>query len=302
MSVPPEIRRLPCRIERLFDEADILPKFSYYNPSSAYPYIYVRATEKVEELKVEMNHMFLYSYKTDRMNMVHIPPGTLQPTLHYYQGIEDTRLFFYQKRLWFLSTSTHVTSAMKSEMLLGYFDEEVTRIVWSHPIDFGTRPIKNVCPFLDGDGDRLCAIDLYTLTIYQIVAQETPALSVVCRLQPCRGLRRGMLRGSTNPIHLHGGLWGCVAHEHIPKAGQGAHAYMSYWVEFDLLRGVVTFVSTPFFVSCLGIEFVSGMEYFREREEIELYLGERDREPLVAYSTLSDLRVGGLGASGASGP
>lgn len=280
-------------MERLFHEKNILPKFSYFNPSSAYPYIYVRATERVEN--VEMNHMFLYYYKTDRMKMIHIPLHTLQPTLHYYQGIEDTRLFFYQGRLWFLSTSTHVTEALKSEMLLGYFDEEVSSILCSQHLDFQIRPIKNVCPFVNGD--RLYMIDLYMLAIYEVDVNVSPWVPrVVNTLTPCRGLSKKMLRGSTSPIHLHGSLWGCVAHDHIPQASQGVHAYLSYWMEFDLARGAVTFLSAPFFVSCLGIEFLSGIEYDPLHDKVELYLGVRDKDPVVAYTTLHDLRVGGLGS------
>lgn len=295
-----EIRRLPSVIRRLFDEKNPnIPRFSYFNPSSAFPYIYVRATEKIETpLSADVNHMLVYSYETDRMSMISIPKGLLKPTCNYYQGIEDTRLVMFNGRLWFVSTSTHVARSMRSEMIIGYFDAGARAIEHANHVDFGTRPIKNICPFVcDG---CLYTIDMYTLTIYSIVEEKHEDGSTTCAarrlkaLRPCSGVKEHTLRGSTNPVHLHGNLWGCVAHTHIPRVPSGACGYISYWVEFDMARGAVTFCSTPFIVSCLGIEFISGIEYYPATGNgiVELYFGVEDKDPMVAATTLHDLRVG----------
>lgn len=290
------IRRLPCRMERLFREASILPKFSYFNPSSAYPYVYVRAMEKMEDTTtsnlLQISHMFLYSYLTDRMIMMDIPSGVLRPSYNFYQGIEDTRILMHKNRLWFVSTSTHVSASMRSEMMIGFFNQDVSAIEFVQHLDFGVRPLKNICPFVHKG--MLLLIDAYTLTIYAPEVNEagmhTPR--VWKRLELCNGLSKHTMRGSTSPVLLHGNLYGCVVHEHIPKTSGGALAYVSYWMEFDVERGMVTFVSSPFFVSCLGIEFISGIEYKPESGVVELYLGFQDKVPIVAYTTLHDLRAG----------
>ncbi len=293
------IRKLPSRIELLFDESNTIPKFTYFNPSSSYPYIYVRATEAVENMEgfglVNINHVFIYSYITNKMTMIDIPFGSLKLSYNVHQGIEDTRLFMYKGRLWFISSSTHASSSMLSEMLIGYYDDSISSIEFIQHLDFGIRPLKNMCPFVCKD--RIYTIDFYSLKVYEIVLEETEhgdTFVPVCRgtLAPYGGVNKHMLRGSTSPIHLHGNLWGCVVHEHVSKLPKGAFAYVSYWLEFDMERSTITFLSDPFYVSILGIEFISGIEYFRDRDVIELYLGVKDKKPIVAHTTLHDLRTG----------
>jgi len=290
--IPSHIRRLPCQTQRLFRENSSIPDFSYFNPSSAYPYVYVRATEKLETTLAQVSHMFLYSYKTDSMIMVDIPDGILYPSCNYYQGIEDTRILMYHGRLWFVSTSTHVSSTMRSEMMIGYFSQDTKNIEFCQHLDLGMRPVKNICPFQHHNS--LFLLDTYTLTMYRVIEEKSKTLivEVICTLEPCHGMLCCRVRGSTSPIHLHGNLYGCIVHEHIPKASGGAFAYISYWMEFDMERQAVTFFSAPFFITCLGIEFISGIEYNPEKDTVELYLGFKDKVPIVAYTTLHDLRVG----------
>lgn len=260
--------------------------------------MYVRATEKLHGTEnnslVQVSHMFLYSYKTDSMLMVDVPQNALHPSYNYYQGIEDTRILLYNDRLWFVSTSTHVSSTMRSEMMIGYFSQDTKHIEFCQHLDLGVRPVKNICPF-EYQGSLLL-IDTYTLVLYRVTGatqdQRTLVAERLCILEPCHGMLRHTLRGSTSPIHLHGDLYGCVVHEHIPKASGGAFAYVSYWMEFDMGRRSVTFLSAPFFVTCLGIEFISGIEYNPGQGTVELYLGFKDTVPIVASTTLYDLRVG----------
>jgi hypothetical protein len=63
-------------------------------------------------------------------------------------------------------------------------------------------------------------------------------------------------------------------------------------MEFDIERGVITSFSSPFIVAQWGVEFVSGIEYYRDRDEIELYLGAQDQVALVAKTKLYQLRCG----------
>jgi hypothetical protein len=223
--------------------------------------------------------------------MIDIPIGTLKLSYNVHQGIEDTRLFIYQDRLWFIASSTHASVSMMSEILIGYYDDNISSIKFIQHLDFGIRPLKNMCPFVSKD--CIYTIDFYTLKLYEIVLKDSKYVPIYRKtFAPCNGVKKHMLRGSTSPIHLHGNSWGCVVHEHISKLPKGAFAYVSYWLEFDLERGTITFLSAPFFVSNLGIEFISGIEYYKDRDEIELYLGVKDKKPIVAYTTLHDLRAG----------
>lgn len=292
----PRIRKLPCDIERLIGENAPLPKYTYFNPSSSYPYIYVRATEKTKT--TEFNHMFIYNRKDKTMKKIIVPQDALKPSCGLYQGIEDSRLITYQGRIWFISTSTHITESMHSEMLIGRFDQSVSEIEFTQFLDFGMKPLKNMCPFVYQN--KLCVIDTYELKIYEIVCEKTDDGKdfykpvVLKTLRPCKGLPPNTMRGSTSPIHLHGNLWGCIVHEHIRQAREKmiSLAYISYWMEFDIEREMVTSFSAPFIVAQWGVEFISGIEYYREKDEIELFLGAQDQVALIAKTNLHQLRTG----------
>jgi hypothetical protein len=66
---------------------------------------------------------------------------------------------------------------------------------------------------------------------------------------------------------------------------------LHHWLEIDVVRGVVTFVSSPFWVAHWGIEFVSGIER-RPDGAIRIYLGVKDQDAMICETTLYDLRVG----------
>jgi hypothetical protein len=236
------------------------------------------------------------------MKKIAVPTNTLTPSCGLYQGIEDSRLVQYKDRLWFVSTSTHITESMHSEMLIGRFDPTVSEIEFTQFLDFGMKPLKNMCPFVYND--KLCVIDTYDLKIYEIVCDSIEDENgnkkdfykpvVIKTLRPCNGLLPHTMRGSTSPIHLHGNIWGCIVHEHIRQAREKmiSLAYVSYWMEFDIEREMVTSFSTPFIVAQWGVEFVSGIEYYPEKDEIELFLGVQDQIALVAKTKLYQLRSG----------
>ena len=41
-------------------------------------------------------------------------------------------------------------------------------------------------------------------------------------------------------------------------------AYMHYWIEIDMNLGQVTYISSPFWVTTFGIEFISGINKEKE--------------------------------------
>lgn len=293
----PRIRKLPCGISNLLGDNPQLPKLTYFNPSSCHPYIYIRSIERVGNA-CEMNHLSIFNRLTKTMRVIKVSLDHLHPTCGFYRGIEDARIFHYQDRLWFIATSTHIAGSYHSQMLLGRFNHAVSDVEFVQFLDFGTKPMKNVCPFIH-DG-KLLAIDTFMLRVYEIVCEkdehdaETYRAVLYKELAPCANLAKGMMRGSTCPIHLHGNLWGCVVHEHIRQARERVMslAYISYWIEFDIERGAVTLLSSPFVVAQWGIEFVSGIEYYKDKDEVELFLGINDKVAVMAKTNLHDLRVG----------
>jgi len=71
----------------------------------------------------------------------------LLPTIGFYRGIEDARIFNYKDRLWFIATSTHITESLHSQMMIGRFDTTVSEIEFVQFLDFGSKPMKKYLPF-----------------------------------------------------------------------------------------------------------------------------------------------------------
>lgn len=294
-----DVRKLTGTLQRLFDNNEPDKELKYFNPSSAFPYLYIRATkrEEISGIATETNYMYIYNYYTDVIKKIEVPYNNFSVTLAFYQGIEDARLILYKNRVWFIASSTHISDSLQSEMIIGYFNQEVSDIEYIQHLDLGFRPVKNICPFVYQN--KLCVIDAYTLQIYEIMyvsdTDQTdgglykPIPFKV--LKPCHNIQKYTMRGSTSPIHLHGNLWGCVVHEHIMTAGKPeALSYINYWIEFDMECGIITFFSTPFYISCWGTEFISGIEYYRNEDKIEIYFGIEDKIALVIYTNLYNLR------------
>jgi len=292
--MPLHVRRLPGRAHKFIDDKALLEKSTVcYNPSRAGPYTYVRAT--VHSKIDEVNHVILFDGEelVFNKNM----GRRLQPTLNLFQGIEDLRLAMHGERLWFTATCTHASESMNNEMLLGVFTEDVRDIEHMEVIDVGPLPAKNVCPFVKDDALHL--LDLYRSKIYRVDDSEDPDRGSRWKLTPVQELRwhagePGVYRGSTSPIHLHGSIWGCVGHDIIfndSRLLKTRLAYLHHWIEFDIERGVVTFVSGPFWIRHWGVEYVSGIH--KEGDSgIKLYLGVMDRMALIFNTTLADLRCG----------
>lgn len=293
----PRIRKLPCELSNLLGNNPQLPKYTYFNPSSATPYIYVRTIEKIGTA-CEINHLSIYNRKTGTLRCIKTPPERLLPTCGFYRGIEDARIFHYRARLWFIATSTHVAGSYHSNMMIGRFNDDVSDIDFIQPLDYGMKPMKNTCPFVYED--KILTLDTLQMCIHEIVCEKQEDGTEVYKpilykkLTGCTNLDKYSMRGSTCPIHLHGNLWGCIVHEHIRQAREKmmSLAYISYWIEFDIERAMVTFLSAPFVVAQWGIEFVSGIEYNRDKDEVELLLGVSDQVAVVAKTKLHDLRVG----------
>lgn len=290
--MPLYIRHLPGSSMRLIEKA-AAKNLVCFNPSKAGRYVYIRATEHTSIY--EVNHILIYDETTKKLKQVpYDAAGLLVPTVNLFKGLEDLRLCMWNDRLWFTATTTHASQHMTNEMILGRFTPDVDAVEFMQIIDVGMRPVKNICPFvLDGS---LHLLDLYKSRIYKCMNEgiddEYWSLESVQTLKWHAG-ESGFYRGSTSPMHLHGSTWGCVAHDIIFNDNTKLVTRLSYlhhWIEFDMARGAVTFVSSPFWVAHWGVEYVSGISI--DNQKVKLYVGLMDKDAIMCETTLSDLRCG----------
>lgn len=293
------VRQLPGTKGYLIDpDLPTPPTISHYNPSATDDIICIRLTE--HSAKEDLSDMLICNTKTKSTIKVKSPYQLLQKTYNTYKGLEDVRIVKFRDRLWFTASCTHASSSMLNELVVGYFNTSNTQIEKVQRLYIGPPPVKNICPFVASD--RLMLLDVYQQKVFEVCYQpDTKEISIAYERTLANNVPHdyGKLRGSSNPVHLHGNTWGCVVHSII--FNNGVHkmnqlAYMHHWLEFDLHRSTVTYLSTPFWCMHWGVEFVSGCVIEKEEDSVEpaihLYLGVRDKMPAKVKTTLHDLRIG----------
>lgn len=291
--MPLYIRKLPASVSKLI-ETDAFPAHvAVFNPSRAGKHLYIRVTQHTN--LAESNHALMHDIETRQTHEIECPYDKLSPHVNMFNGIEDFRIALHDGKVWFAGTTTHASDYMNNELIVGHFNPSVTAIETLHRVDIGSRPVKNVCPFVWNG--KLVFLDVYKACIREMVHAEdasyhAPPLKPLQWTQP-EWAAIG-LRGSTSPVHLHGNLWGFVAHDIIFNDNSKLVtrlSYIHYWVEFDIERGYITSVSSPFFVAHWGIEYISGIHQQTDGK-IVLYIGIGDKQCLQCTTTLNDLRVG----------
>jgi hypothetical protein len=303
MPKPLFLRHLPGQGGKLLDENQLPKDHVVFNPSIAYPIIYMRGVKQTQF--GEENYIILYDIEKKTSQTINGLENILQKNINRYKGLEDLRICNYKNKLWFTATSTHAGPSMNSEVAVGYFNSQHTRIEKILYIPLGKPPIKNICPFVYNS--KLCLFDIFKKTIYEVIDKNqsnssNPILSenskdfttqIMHTITCGSGLDIDNFRGSTSPIHLHGNLYGCIVHDIIfnDSTQQVTQlAYMHHWIEFDANIGQITFVSSPFWATTFGIEFISGMHI--EGDNVELYIGVQDKSTVKYITTLSFLRSG----------
>jgi len=301
--MPLYVRRLPAQNTAIVDPKSLPANQSLYNPSRAGNDLYIRAT--IYTRTNELNHALFYNVETKVTKEVKSPYHLLKKTVNLFQGIEDLRICRYNERVWFSATATHASDDMTNVLIIGYMNEYVSEVEFLQVVDIGSLPVKNVCPFVWKD--KLHLLDVFLSKIYLVVEEkdESGALKlfavVAKEITRAPGISDTQYRGSTSPVHLHGNTWGCVVHDIIfndNKILVTRLAYMHHWMEFDMDRGVTTFISSPFFLQHWGVEYISGIFLPTEatnmpvKDAVVLYYGIQDKAPMQAVTRLSDLRCG----------
>jgi len=190
---------------------------------------------------------------------------------------------------------------MKSEVVLGYFNSTVTSVENLSHVDVGIRPAKNVCPFVVNG--KLMLVDFYTMSIFEVCHGHSDGegkdgginVKKIMTLQFGAVIAKNTYRGSTSPVHLHGNTWGCVVHDIIfcdKQVMVTQLSYLNHWVEFDIGTGVISFVSSPFFIAHWGVEFISGILLANDKRTVDLFFSVQDNKALACKTTVDKLRVG----------
>lgn len=290
------IRHLPGQKEFVLDKSILPdPNLALYNPSADGPYIYIRATKNNGVSNI--NSICICDKTTKRMKIMESPMHLLRPCNNLYQGLEDLRIVVYNGILWFTATSTHASQRMNNELVFGRFDKDITQVEKIWVVDIGVFPVKNVCPFVYKG--HIHVLDVYLRKLYRMDYNETDDIYVATLIRDIK-LSSGIpdtfkYRGSTSAVHLHGNTWGFVVHSDIRNEEtnyENSLAYFHNWVEMDIERGFITFLSTPFWCAHWGIEYISGISYDREAnsQQVMLYEGINDNTPVCIITTLDALR------------
>lgn len=297
--MPLTIRQLPAtNISSLIDKNSLPPNTTFFNPSRAGRYIYIRSTTHSET--GEKNSAIIYDTVTSVAHNIPSPWTLLAPTVNLFQGIEDLRIVEYNGLLWFTGTCTHASDHQINDLIIGHFSKDLTTVERISAVDIGSRPVKNVCPFVRNG--RLYILDIFFKKTYEIVdapegeGAPPPLIAVPASvLVEGGGQSIAGLRGSTSPVHLHGNIWGVVIHDIIYRNNKTLVTRLSYihhWMEFDIERAAITFVSTPFYVAHWGIEYISGIHLDAATGTVMLYFGVEDKMAFQCATTLTNLRVG----------
>ena len=300
--MPLNVRKLPGVQKYIIDPKTIPERCVVINPCIAGDVVYMRVI-KSNGLK-DVSEISLFNAKTSET--IQVSEGsTMLASCGRYVGLEDLRIIWFRERLYFVATSTHASKRMQSETVIGLFSEDLKTVERLDYVDLGAPPVKNVCPFnLDG---TFMLIDTLKKTIYAVSEKVDDDGKVVgYSTTPFKTLAVSPsvipksvdfeMRGSTCPIHLHGDTWGCIIHDIIYTDNTTFHtktklAYLHYFMEFDVNSGMVTFISSPFFLIQFGIEFVSGIAYDSTTDVVSLFMGLDDKVPCVIETPLYNLRA-----------
>lgn len=288
------IRHLPCHQMLLVEKEKIPANNALFNPSADAQFIYIRGNE--HSSTDECNYAIVVDEKNKTIKRIDSPMDKLKPSANLFKGIEDLRIVVFKGRIWFSGTTTHASYKMTNELIVGYFDENLTCVEKLSVIDIGSLPVKNVCPFVRNN--KLQLLDSYLHKMYDVSVDESSGeliATLTKQITYGKGIQDKGLRGSTSPVHLHGNIWGYVVHDIIYNDDARLVtrlSYYHYWVEIDIERGVIVFVSTPFWCVHWGIEYISGIRYDKENNIVELFMGVQDMIPVRVTATLQDLRIG----------
>jgi hypothetical protein len=287
----------------MIDEKSVPHNHVMFNPSVAHPMLYIRFNHHFATK--EENGIFLCNLQTNQNYTIQSPWHLLKNSSNLFLGIEDLRICWKGDQLWFSGTCTHASDNMTSELVVGYFDKNFTKVERMSHVDIGSIPVKNVCPFVVDN--KVLLFDIYLRAIYEVSDSYTIedgkqtiswvkfVATKIKDLVLAPGIQMDGYRGSSCPVHIHGNTYGCIVHDIIfndQAVLMTRLSYIHYWMEFDIESGVISFMSTPFWAAHWGIEYISGIHLDKATNGVTLYIGVNDQACVSFSTTLYNLRIG----------
>lgn len=246
------------------------------NPSACSSHIYLRALLCAKRW---ISNICLFNKHTNEFSIIPEHPAC--------SNIEDLRLFDYESKVWFVGfMRNHSTKIF--ETYVGHFDADcgaVEEIAMTIRAD--NTHVKNITPLVTQDGRRLWLIDILTGSIYTLPSSEPVAKLNTTLLQQTLSRYTNDVYGTTQYIHLYDNLYGGLVH--ITKRIGSRIYYVYVWIEIDVERWTIVFVSKPYIIRKLGIIFVSHIEKIDD-EKFQIMFGQDDEVTCRAITTLRDLR------------
>lgn len=297
--MPQYIRHLPGNASKLFDK-NMCKEFTndtvFFNPSVSQNIIYIRGT--IHNKFNDQSFIILYDIEKSHLHKIDTlinDYDLLQKNINLWQGLEDLRIMHWGDKLWFTATSTHSSKKMENELIIGYFDKDKKKVEKMKNVDIKILPVKNICPFVYNN--KLYLFDIYLKKIYEFIDDKDSDEYIAkpfIELKGGKGINIDGYRGSTSPVHLSGNIWGCIIHDVIFNDNiiKNRLSYLHFWMEFDITSGVVTFLSSSFWILNWGIEYVSGIKYNKKDNRIDLFMGVNDNDCFVYQTDLWKLRTG----------
>ena len=205
------------------------------------------------------------------------------------EGMEDCRLFHYNKRLYFTCTTfdTNPTGSPQISLCrLNPFSKanilEVEDLVPLIGPDLH-RCEKNWLPFLIDE-------ELYAIYSYDpfIVYKPDPMTGIsetVVSYKPAHDFSR--FRGSAAPIAFDDGYLTMVHEVVFMPEFERCYLHRFLYLDCDFQ---IKFLSKPFIFDHFGVEFCCGMTIDHERKNLIMAVGLEDREALLGVVVLEQIR------------
>lgn len=216
-----------------------------------------------------------------------------------YPGIQDARLFTFQNRIYFVSSTQLATPGLGGIAdigpVIGRLSEDRRRVEDAWLPEGTPRQARNLVPLVVGEAAYL--LDVLDGLLYRFETPELRTATPVMQFPTLVGLG---LRGGTNPVVLdEGAVLGVIAHSVYDVATDASlgfghlrvdSEYVHFWVELNVLTGRVR-VSRPFFLLTSGIEFASSLVLTGDDTQLVIGLGLNDQEAWLMGADLTKVRA-----------
>jgi tetratricopeptide (TPR) repeat protein len=214
---------------------------------------------------------------------IKLPPSWPVAQWSLVSGIEDMRLFDWNRELWVVGTVREQNSQGLCEQTLLRLEssdsEEINAADWRVLMPEGeARHEKNWMPFVEGDELRF----LYSCDPTRVLNEHG---KTIVETEP--SLFGKAFRGGSQLVRFDDGWLALVHQVEYPQAKR------EYWHRFvwldDSLR--LRKVSRPFYFNERGVEFVAGLALASDDETLVISYGVNDSESWLARVTNSDVRA-----------